>query len=353
MKNYDLFANTLASEMSKNLEDNKKLFEPAVALEKLAFSRVADEEKPTELETEVSQSLTVEPSGDIVIESSAPVEVIAPASTESKLASMITSLLKISEELDNEGLEKFAAYSIKLADALVSEAKAKSTDKSKATSKSKQDSKKKLTMKERMEKLRKAKKSDKKDSKKSDTKDSKKSPADSKKKSLVSKKAQSQNVADAMRNVSDTYALSKQQIDGLVGAADKEMTRLMLHGNSIEFSASIEKITVTATLDNPLLSSATFKFDVNPQTNVEGLDYGNDPRVTEQKLKLKTTMEDRLNQAWNATMTSTAGAESYTLYDKLKESAGHVPSGTYSWDYAFQTGPIVSFDTYDSIAKKK
>lgn len=179
---------TLASDMNNALndEDNKKMFSSSSMLEKLAFSRVADEGKlpPTEIEVELEKELTKKASAECCEchpdKKHDECKCHCHSKKEASVSNSINALLKISEDLETQGFEKLAALSAVLAGKLVEAAKAKSKSKSKSDkkddekAKSKSKSSKKMTMKERMEKMRKAQKGKKKS--KSDAK-SKKSTA--------------------------------------------------------------------------------------------------------------------------------------------------------------------------------
>lgn len=152
-----------------NSEENKQMFSSSAVLEKLAFSRVADEGKvQSELELEVAEKLTKTASKEECCECEEGADCKCKCHDKKKSASVsetVHALLKVSEDLETNGFEKLAALSIVLAEKLVVEAKAKSksktekedskSEKSKSKSKSKS---KKMTMKERMEKMRKMQK---------------------------------------------------------------------------------------------------------------------------------------------------------------------------------------------------
>jgi hypothetical protein len=217
-------ADSIAAEMDRilNSEENKQIFSPKI--EKLAFSRVADADKSTDLAKEMEvamdktaqltaapaptppgqtppaqQPATQQPNretckackGFYVRDdggtkctceeqglkfqdckmnpechchkhpATPAVNPVAWHADDGKteaaptVASMVASLNKISETLDNAGLEKLAAVSLMLADRIVVEAKAKS--KSKKSDKKDSKKSKKMTTKERMDKMRAAK----------------------------------------------------------------------------------------------------------------------------------------------------------------------------------------------------
>jgi hypothetical protein len=220
---------SILAEMDKNLTDNKELFSTSAAIEKLAFKRVSDAEEKTEIE-QLFEDTVLEP---IKVVAKAPIKTAAdpnykPASpvaakadckvckgffirdaggpqcactcktpmecksnpgctchthpakpatadfSKLKSASIISALVKISNELDNNGFDKLAAVTLLLADKIVAEAKAKNKPKSKSKSKSKSKpvskekskskgsvsdkdkskSKPKMDVKERMKKMR-------------------------------------------------------------------------------------------------------------------------------------------------------------------------------------------------------
>jgi hypothetical protein len=166
----------IAAEMIKIAEsqEHKKLFEP---LEKLAFSREGKEE-PSEVEAEMRKmekkancecqekgckdcdcschKETAKADDGLVVGEPEMVSAAAfPLNT-------VQTLMKISMQLEAEGLETVSAAALMLADAVVKEAKKKkekSKSKSKSVSKSKDEKSKskKMTQKERMEAMRKAK----------------------------------------------------------------------------------------------------------------------------------------------------------------------------------------------------
>jgi hypothetical protein len=160
MKNVDL-SNDIAAGMDAALrdEDNKNMFSSSAMLEKLAFTRVADEDKQTEVEAELVKVASAD-----VVELPKGFTVLASVAT----------LVQLSEDLDNNGFDRLAAVSLLLAEKLIVEAKAKkSAPKSKSKSKSKSKPKSKVDMKDRMKKMREMKGGKKKDPSK-DKKDSKK-----------------------------------------------------------------------------------------------------------------------------------------------------------------------------------
>ena len=185
--------NVLAEGMEKalNSDENKKLFSNASVLEKLAFKRVSEEDATTEIETELTNSLSKTASCKCNESGHKKEECKCDChkdtekdhkkeEQEKTIASyMVDALLKISADLDEGGFDKLAAASLILADRIVVEAKAKAkskTEKSKSkSSKDKKDSKDKPKAKgdvaARMKKMREMQgKKDKKDSKKSEKK---------------------------------------------------------------------------------------------------------------------------------------------------------------------------------------
>lgn len=162
MKNVDL-SNDIASGMDAALrdEDNNNMFSSSAMLEKLAFSRVADEDKQTEVEAELVKVASVE----------TPKAVEQPKGF-TVLASVAT-LVQLSEDLDNNGFDRLAAVSLLLAEKLIVEAKAKKSKKSAPKSKSKSKPKSKVDMKERMKKMREMKGGKKKDPSKDSKKEDK------------------------------------------------------------------------------------------------------------------------------------------------------------------------------------
>lgn len=170
MKNVDL-SNSIAAEMDKalNSDDNKKLFSNASVLEKLAFKKVSEDDKTTEVEVELENALQKTASADLEV-------------SEVSEGDVVEMLLQASEDLDTLGFDKLSVYSAKLANQLMVEAKAKSkTEKSDKKSKEDKKSKPKMDMKERMKKMREMQGKGKKDKK--DKKDSKEDKKDSKKSS--------------------------------------------------------------------------------------------------------------------------------------------------------------------------
>lgn len=157
MTNIDL--STLAADMDKalNNKENKELFSSSAMLEKLAFTRVADEERQTEVEKELEGT----------VKTAAVIEpVVAPALTQPgfTVSASVSTLVKLSEELDTAGFSKLSAASLLLAEKLIVEAKAKkSKDPKKDSKKSEKDKaskskSKKMTREERMKKMRDMKK---------------------------------------------------------------------------------------------------------------------------------------------------------------------------------------------------
>lgn len=167
-------SDSLAAEMDKvlNSEETKQMFSSSSVLEKLAFSRVADEGKvPSEIEDELAKQgllKTASSSCKCDKKHGSDEKCDCPKDCKcrgSKSASEIVStLLKVSEDLEEAGFDKLAALSIVLTEKLVAQAKdkAKSKSESKSSKKdekaSKSKSSKKMTMKERMEKMRKMQK---------------------------------------------------------------------------------------------------------------------------------------------------------------------------------------------------
>jgi hypothetical protein len=158
------FSSSLAADMDKALVENKDMFAQAAVLEKLAFTRVADEDKVvSEIEIELNEKADAELAKT---EAEVKPDLTKKASAPSVMDS-VNALLKVSEDLDNAGFDKFAAASIMLATKLVEAAKGKSKsksesksekakDKSKSKDKSKDKSKSSKTMSkaDRMKKLR-------------------------------------------------------------------------------------------------------------------------------------------------------------------------------------------------------
>lgn len=204
-------ADSIASEMDRilNSEESKQIFAPSKSLEKLAFVRVSDEDKSTEiaqeLEVALDKTAQVAPhvpaapaeqhkeeckacKGFYVRDDGGPqctclsqgltaqdckanpechchkhpaTPVVNPVGWQANdgqhtVASMVAELSKISERLDSAGFEKLATVSLMLADRIVVEAKAKAKGKSSKKSEKKDSKKspKKMTTKERMEKMR-------------------------------------------------------------------------------------------------------------------------------------------------------------------------------------------------------
>lgn len=172
---------SLAADMEKvlNSDENRSLFSRSTMLEKLAFSKEAGGmckgkncAKACELDggCVCKESCTNGCSSDCACHpANADDGEVKTASSETDL---VTSLLDISEELDELGLEKSAALVLNVTSHLIAEAKAKSSKKSKD---SKKDSKKdpKKDSKKDMKDSKKSK-DDKKDSKKEVKKDPKK-----------------------------------------------------------------------------------------------------------------------------------------------------------------------------------
>jgi hypothetical protein len=167
MKTVDM-SNTIALEMDRVLNDekNQELFSNASVLEKLAFKKVSEEDKQTEVEAELENSLSKTASAEEVVE--------APEASFTA-DDCVDVLLQVSATLDEVGgFERLAAASAMLAEKLVVEAKAKNSKKDSKKSDKKDDKKskdskksdKKDNMKARMEKMRAMKGKGKKDSKK-------------------------------------------------------------------------------------------------------------------------------------------------------------------------------------------
>jgi|SRR5271165_5988114 len=182
MKNVDL-SNSIAADMDKvlNSDENKQLFSSASVLEKLAFKKVSEDDKTTEVEIELENTLTKKASccecGDKT-DHSCKCDCHEEKKSEASEDDVVAMLLQASEDLDTLGFAKLASYSALIADKLMVEAKAKTKSKSdkksdKKTEKAKSD--KKMDMKARMKKMREMQGKGKKDSKKEDKKDSKKS----------------------------------------------------------------------------------------------------------------------------------------------------------------------------------
>lgn len=172
-------SNTIAAEMDRalNSDENKQMFSSSSILEKLAFNKVSEDDKVSEIEMEFDSSLKktagchhceCEESKGSECECDCHEENKKKAGT-SFISDSVNALLKISEDLDDAGFDKLAAASILLADRLVSEAKAKKSDK-KTKESEKAKSKKKVDMKERMKKMREMQNKKKKDSKKTSKK---------------------------------------------------------------------------------------------------------------------------------------------------------------------------------------
>lgn len=179
-KNYDY-----AAEMLKIAEsdEHKKLFQPIV---KEAFSRDGQEE-PSEVEAEMNKMNKQASSSSCKCDehckdcscechkdehkvndqnyhydtSSSASQMPNSEMNATKSAfplNAVQSLMKISEQLEAQGMEKIAAASLVLAEAIVKEAKKQSEkSKSKTVSKSKTKSTKPMSKKEKMEAMRKAK----------------------------------------------------------------------------------------------------------------------------------------------------------------------------------------------------
>jgi len=195
MKNRFDLSDALASSMDQalNSEENKSMFSTSGMLEKLAFSKVSEENVPTELANE----LEVELAGATITDPSTIMNATASKKCEcgkagceceadkcdcndtavmaSRSEDMLTkvaynTLLKASEELESAGFESLAAESLALINRLVVEAKKKKTEKSKSktdkdSKKSKEDKKKKDEKKKKEESKSSSKESTKKSSK--------------------------------------------------------------------------------------------------------------------------------------------------------------------------------------------
>jgi hypothetical protein len=203
----DIFA-----DMEKNLISNKELFSKSDAIEKLAFKRVSEEEKTTEIEQLFADSV-LEPIKVVAADPNYKPEHPVAAKAECKACkgffvrdaggpqcactckspmecknnancschthpakqvvdfkfssdNAVQTLVSLSNDLDDNGFDKLAAATLLLADKIVAEAKAKTKskskskkdEKSKSKSKSKKDekskSKSKMDVKERMKKMR-------------------------------------------------------------------------------------------------------------------------------------------------------------------------------------------------------
>lgn len=151
-----LVSDSLAADMDKalNSEENTKLFSRASMLQKLAFEEKQEEIVP------VTETVEVE----------APA-VEVTASDEGGVMSAVDTLLEVSDQLEEMGLEKSAALMLRVTGSLIVEAKAKKSKKSKKSKDSKKSTKdsKKSTkdVKKSKEKETKKSKEDPKKSKKS------------------------------------------------------------------------------------------------------------------------------------------------------------------------------------------
>ena len=147
------FSNDLANEMERifNSDEHKEIFGTAKNLEKVAFSRVADEDKLTsEIEIDLLSTAEKEKCCECASKEGkgkdCKCECHPKESKEDKKpwdkkseASTVEKLLTVSEELDGMGFERLAGMALKFA-GLVVQAKAKKSDK-KAPKKSEKDKK--------------------------------------------------------------------------------------------------------------------------------------------------------------------------------------------------------------------
>ena len=147
------FSNDLANEMERifNSDEHKEIFGTAKNLEKVAFSRVADEDKLTsEIEIDLLSTAEKEKCCECASKEGkgkdCKCECHPKESKEDKKpwdkkseASTVEKLLAVSEELDGMGFERLAGMALKFA-GLVVQAKAKKSDK-KAPKKSEKDKK--------------------------------------------------------------------------------------------------------------------------------------------------------------------------------------------------------------------
>jgi len=184
-------ANELAASMDAIMRDEKhqKMFSTSSILEKLAFKRVADENKPSEIEVEITNALSKHE--DTSLEATAgderadcvccgkkranwnesmgvckcsskgcsPVDGCkddcdcgcstkkAAVTSDSLVKSACDALLKVSADLDDAGFEQLSARALIFASNLVAEAKAKKTKKD--PEKAAKDKEKFLKMKEK------------------------------------------------------------------------------------------------------------------------------------------------------------------------------------------------------------
>jgi hypothetical protein len=139
----------LASEMERifNSDEHKAVFGTAANIEKLAFSRVSDEDKLTsEIEIDLLSTAGKEKCCECASKegkgADCKCECHPKESKEEEKkseASTVEKLLAVSEELDGMGFERLAGMALKFA-SLVVEAKAKKSDK-KAPKKSEKDKK--------------------------------------------------------------------------------------------------------------------------------------------------------------------------------------------------------------------
>jgi hypothetical protein len=193
-------------DMEKNLISNKEMFSKSDAIEKLAFKRVSEEEKTTEVEQLFADSV-LEPIKVVAqatpaataIEGAAPAgahkaeckackgffvrdaggpQCACPCKTPMECknnanctchthpakqvvdfkfsaTSAVKTLVSLSNDLDDNGFDKLAAATLLLADKIVAEAKAKT--KSKSKSKSKKDEKSKSKSKSKKDEKSKSK----------------------------------------------------------------------------------------------------------------------------------------------------------------------------------------------------
>ena len=163
------FSNDLANEMERifNSDEHKEIFGTAKNLEKVAFSRVADEDKLTsEIEIDLLSTAEKEKCCECASKEGkgkdCKCECHPKESKEDKKpwdkkseASTVEKLLTVSEELDGMGFERLAGMALKFA-GLVVQAKAKKSDKKsdKEKAKAKADKEKAKAKKEKAEKAK-------------------------------------------------------------------------------------------------------------------------------------------------------------------------------------------------------
>src|SRR5271165_322967 len=137
MKNVDL-SNSIAADMDKvlNSDENKQLFSSASVLEKLAFKKVSEDDKSTEVEVELENALTKNASccecsdkKDHSCKCDCH-EKHEDKKSEASEDDVVAMLLQASEDLDMLGFDKLASYSAQIADKLIVESKAKAKSKS-------------------------------------------------------------------------------------------------------------------------------------------------------------------------------------------------------------------------------